>query len=387
MERDRRNPPVSAPRVGARTAAAYAVAGLVHLVTAALFTGSVLLIVVGFRTVVQPMTGLALLGLALAVRPRLGRLDPGLPTLREADAPALFDLLGGIADTCGVRRPEAVQLSPAFSVTVARYGLSRKRCLVIGLPLWATYPPQQRVAAVARALAYAAPRNVRSRAFVAMAVESLTAGSGAMWANDTTYISWHANPYAWRAGDVADGARRFDRRGRTSEWVLWIPRAVTAATARLLLRLTLPATRRALLEADDAAARAASTEAAVAALEDEGLARAVCVEAHRLVIETRTRAPRRSAAAPQPDFWEKVARHAAGLRERRGGDAVRSPLDASRVARLGAAPRHRATITADEPGLTRIADELRLPARAVVDTMMRDGVTVPQEPAVTAAGA
>ncbi|MEV7688416.1 hypothetical protein ACFW1F_06950 [Streptomyces bungoensis] len=360
---------------------------MVHLVTAALFTGSVLLILLGFRTVVQPMMGLALLGLALAMRPRLGRLDPDLPALREADAPALFGLLGGIADTCGVRRPDTVQFGPEFSVTVTHHGFFRKRCLVIGLPLWAAYPPRQRVAAIAHALAYAAPRNVRSRAFVAMALESLTAGSGAMWANDTTYISWHANAYAWRAGDVADGARRFDRRGRASEWVLWIPRAATAATARLLLRLTLPATRRALLEADDAAARAASTEAAVAALKDEDLARPVCVEAHRLVIEAKTHAPRRSAAAPQPDFWEKVARHAARLRAQRGSDATAGSLDASRVARLSAAPQHRATITLDEPGLTRIADELRLPEKAVVVKMMRDGVAVPQEPAEPAAAA
>ncbi|WP_159052657.1 hypothetical protein [Streptomyces bungoensis] len=349
--------------------------------TAALFTGSVLLIVVGFRTVVQPMMGLALLGLALAMRPRLGRLDPDLPTLREEDAPALFDLLGGVADTCGVRRPETVQLSPAFSVTVAHYGFPRKRCLVLGLPLWAAYPPQQRVAAVAHALAYAAPRNVRSRAFVAMALESLTAGSGAMRTNDTAYISWNANALAFGAEEVAAGARNFNIRGKTSEWVLWIPRTAVAATARLLLRLTLPATRRALLEADDAAARTASSEAAAAALNDQDLARPICVEAHRLVIETKTLAPRRSTAAPQPDFWEKVARHAARLREQRGSDATRGPLDASRVARLRTAPQHRAVITPDEPGLTRIADELRLPEKAVVDMMMRDGVAVPHEPA------
>ncbi|MEU0206391.1 M48 family metallopeptidase [Streptomyces canus] len=207
-------------RVRARTAAAYAVAGTVHLVTAALFIGSVLLIVFGLNTVVQPMMGLALLGLALALRPRIGRLNPDLPTLREADAPALFDLLAGIADTCGVRPPETVQLAAEFSVTVTHYGFSRKRCLVVGLPLWAAYPPQQRVAAVAHALAYAAPRNARSRAFVAIALESLAAGLGTMRTNDTAYISWNANPLAFGADHVAAGARNFNIRGKFSEWVL-----------------------------------------------------------------------------------------------------------------------------------------------------------------------
>ncbi|MFJ3720586.1 hypothetical protein [Streptomyces sp. NPDC090057] len=362
----------------ARTAGAYAVAGAVHLVTAALFIGSVLLIVVGLRTVVQPMVGLALLGLALAMRPRTGRLNADLPTLRAADAPALFDLLGGIADTCGVRPPESVQLSPDFSVTLTHYGLTRKRCLVVGLPLWATYPPQQRVAAIAHAMAYAAPRNVRSHAFVAMALESLTAGARTVRANDTAYISQTANALAYGADEVAAGARSFNIRVKTSEWVLWIPRTALAATARLLLWLTLPATQGALLEADDAAARTASSEAAAAALNDQALARPVCMEAHRLVIETKTLATRRSTTASQQDFWEKLARQAARLRGQRAGDATRGSLDASRLARLSAPPRHLAAITLDEPGLTRIADELRLPEKAVLDKMMRDGVAEAQ---------
>ncbi|MGW2443595.1 hypothetical protein [Streptomyces sp. NPDC001675] len=362
----------------ARTAAAYAVAGAVHLVTAALFIGSVSLIVVGLRTVVQPMVGLALLGLALAMRPRIGQLNADLPTLRAADAPALFDLLGGIADTCGVRPPESVQLAPEFSVTVTHYGFTRKRCLVVGLPLWAAYPPQQRVAAIAHAMAYAAPRNVRSHAFVAMALESLTAGAKTVRANDTAYITQTTNALAYGADEVAAGARSFDIRVKTSEWVLWIPRTALAATARLLLWLTLPATQGALLEADDAAARTASSEAAAAALNDQDLARAVCMEAHRLVIETKTLATRRSTAASQHDFWEKLARQAARLRGQRAGDATRGSLDASRVARLSAPPRHLAAITLDEPGLTRIADELRLPEKAVLDKMMRDGVAEAQ---------
>ncbi|MFE1290866.1 M48 family metallopeptidase [Streptomyces sp. NPDC058751] len=348
--------------------------------TAALFIGSVLLIVTGLHTVVQPMMGLTLLGLALALRPRIGQLNPDLPTLREADAPALFDLLGGIADTCGVQPPDTVQLAPEFSVTVTHYGVRRKRCLVVGLPLWAAYPPQQRIAAIAHALAYTAPRNAPSRAFVAMALESLTAGTGTVRINDTAYISWNPHPLAFDSDHVAAGARSFDIRGKISELALWIPRTAMAATARLLLRLTLPAARGALLEADDAAARTASCEAAVAALNDQDLARPVCVEAHRLVIETKTLAPKRSTTAPQQDFWEKLARQAARLREQRSGDATRGSLDASRVARLSAAPRHRAAITLDEPGLTRIADELRLPEKAVVDKMMRDGVAEAQQP-------
>lgn len=389
MERDRHSRPVGAARIKVTTAGAYAVAGMVHLVTAALLTGSLLLIVLGFRTVVQPLVGLVMLGLALAMRPRLGRLNPDLPTLREADAPALFQLLDEIADTGGARRLDSVQFSPEFSVTVTRYGFHRKRCLVLGLPLWVAYPPRQRIAAVAHALAYAAPHNVRSRFFVATALESLTAGSKAMRANTNAYISWNVNSYAWRAGDVAGGARRFNNRARTSEWLLWIPRAALAATARLLLWLTLPATQSAQWEADGATARTASSEAAVAALNDQYLARAICLEVHRLVIETKTLSGNRSATARQRDFWVNVAHHATRLREKRGSgqfagpdapavafDVSCNPFDALRMARLTNAPQHRATVILNESSLTRIADELRLPEQAVVSKMMRDGIAV-----------
>ncbi|MFF7953316.1 M48 family metallopeptidase [Streptomyces griseorubiginosus] len=348
--------------------------------TAALFLCGVLLIVVGWNTVVQPMMGLAFLGLALALRPRIGQLNPDLPTLRREDAPALFDLLGGVADRCGVRPPETVQLAAEFSVTVTHYGFSRRRCLVVGLPLWAAYPPQQRVAAVAHALACAAPRNARSRAVVAVALESLAAGSGTVRGNDNAHISWHANPVAFRADDVAAAARNFNIRGKFSEWLLVIPRAAMSATARLLLWLTLPASWSALLEADDAAARTASTEAAVAALNDQDLARPICLEAHRMVIETKALAPRRSTRYPQQDFWENLARHAARLREQRGDDVTRDSPHAVRVARLSGAPRQRAAMTLDEPDLTCIADEFRGPQQTVVDKMMRDGVAEPPQP-------
>ncbi|MET7860130.1 M48 family metallopeptidase [Streptomyces sp. NPDC005318] len=389
MERDRHSRPASAVRIKITTAAAYAVAGMVHLVTAALLTGSLLLIVLGFRTVVQPLVGLVLLGLVLAMRPRAGRLNPDLPTLREADAPALFELLDEIADTGGVRRLDTVQISPEFSVTVTHYGFHRRRCLVLGLPLWVAYPPQQRIAAVAHALAYAAPRNVRSRFLVATALESLTAGSETMRANTNAYISRNTNPNAWRAGDVAGGARRFNNRARTSEWLLWIPRAALAATARLLLWLTLPATQRAQLEADDATARTASSAAAVAALNDQHLARAICLEVHRLVIETKTLSRDRSTTARQRDFWASVAHHAARLRENRGSgqssdpdapaiafDDTHNPFDVLRMARLTNTPQHCATISLNASGLTRIAEELRLPEQAVLSKMMRDGIAV-----------
>ncbi|MFF4571762.1 M48 family metallopeptidase [Streptomyces sp. NPDC001410] len=360
---------------------------MVHLVTAGLFIGGVLLIVLGFRTVIQPMLGLVLLGLALPLRPRPGRLDAELPTLRHADAPVLFDLLDRMADAAGVRRFDAVQLGPEFSVTVTHYGVRRKRCLVLGLPLWAAHPAQQPIAAVAHALGHLAGHDLRRNAFVGTALESLNTAALTMRARNNASITSSVSALSWNAGKVEGGAARFNARTRTGEWVLWLPRAAATATAHLLLWLTLPVTRRAEFDADDVAARTASTEAAIAALQDRRLAAAVGMEVHRLAIETRTLTGHRSTTAAQEELWDKAARYAESLREQRGRDedtdfegmgtvvgAAGFPSETLRMARLAHAPTRSATITLDEPDRSRIEDELRLPKQALARKVMRDCV-------------
>ncbi|TXS43489.1 hypothetical protein EAO72_10005 [Streptomyces sp. or43] len=361
-------------------------AGAVHLVTAGLFLIGLQLTVLGFRTFFQPVIGLLLLALAFVMRPRPGRLDPDAPTVREGDAPALFALLHRTADIAGVRRVDAVQFTADFSVGVLHYGLRRRRCLVLGLPLWAASPPQQRVAALAQALGRSAPRNVRDGAFVGSALRSLTAGSRAVQEGEPSATPPRISAVALGAAAVADGARRFDARSRKSEWLLWIPRTVLAATARLLLWLTEPAARRALFKADDASARAASSQAALAALRDRRLARAVGVEMHRLAIEKRTIVEAPGPPAPQEDLWDLVHAHADRLRSQEtpppfgrdtpgaGPGSTGGDTYTLRIERLVRAPQHPATITLDGPGLARIRDELAGPRQTVARQVLRDGV-------------
>ncbi|MPY31611.1 hypothetical protein FNH09_10050 [Streptomyces adustus] len=387
MDSARPIPPDSPAPIRYATAAAYAVAAVVHLVTAGLFIGGVLLIVLGLRTVVQPVLGALMLGVALSLRPRPGRLDAELPTLRHADAPVLFALVDRMADVAGVRRVDAIQLGPEFSVTVTHYGIRRKRCLVLGLPLWTAHPTGKPIAALAHALGSLSGRDLRSSAFVGVALESLEAMARTMRAGDSADASSSVDVYAWRADDVAGAASRFDARTRKGAWLVRIPGAAAAWTARLLLWLTEPAARRAQFDADDLAARMASTEAAIDALQDRRSARAVGIEVHRLVIATRTLTGDRSTSAAQEEFWDKVARYSESLRAQRAGDeatepeggvtvvgAAGLPSEPLRMARLARVPRHSAAITLDELDRDRIDDELRLPRQVLTRKVMRDGV-------------
>lgn len=121
-------------RASLATAGAYGVACLLHILTVILLIGGLLLIVLGLRTVVQPLIGLVLLVCAALLRPRFDRLDPDLPTLLREEAPALYALLDDVADAVGVRRIDVVQVSTDFAVRVCTYGVRRRRRLVLGYP-------------------------------------------------------------------------------------------------------------------------------------------------------------------------------------------------------------------------------------------------------------
>ncbi|MEV5988540.1 M48 family metalloprotease [Streptomyces sp. NPDC052051] len=379
-------------------AAAYGLAGLVHLVTAGLLIGALLLVVLGWGTVTQPMLGLILLGLVTQVRPRFGRPAPELPTLRREQAPALYALLDGIADAAGVRHVDIVQLSARFTVRVSAVGIRRELLLELGVPLWSTFTPQQRVAAIAHELGHFAARDIRRGLMVDMALRTLR--SSAEFAGRHPSAS-DAAPTAIgnvRYASVAATATvRFANRGRFADWALWIPGLVAQGVARLLTRLTLPGARCAEFQADAVAARIASTRAATSALRDRRLAGAVTAEVHRLAIATRSFG--RSGATPRAarEFWSSVSAHAEGLPDRLGDkaevpgrdDMTRAAVDTPRlvterpglpalslrIARLSRAAAQPAALTLDARAADAIEDELLdskgLLARQVIQDCVR----------------
>ncbi|MFG2191444.1 M48 family metallopeptidase [Streptomyces sp. NPDC048639] len=369
-------------RAGLATVSAYGVACLVHLLMAGLLTGGLLLVVLGLKTVVQPLIGLLMLGFAVPMRPRFGKLDPDLPTLRRMDAPALYALLDDIAATAGVRRLDAVQVSADFAVRVSTYGIRRRRRMELGLPLWLTLAPQQRVAAVAHEFGHFVSRDIRRGALVGIALGSLAGGAKLMEQRPDTSESAVPAPLLLRHADqMAEYLYRFNARGKLANWALGIPGLVVRGAARLLVRLTLPGARRAEFQADAVAARIASTQAAVSALRDRHLADVVNVEVNRMAIAAHTFSRTRAGQSTYPDFWAKVAAHVAALpdseRERLHGvdlsnvtttdsDPLGSPAKDSglpssslRVARLSLGAAQPAAVTLDAAGADAIEYELR----------------------------
>lgn len=98
-----------------------------------------------------------LIALGVGIRPRLGSEREALRhtnRLTEADTPELFALIRRTAEVIGAPMPDAVAVAPMFNAYSAVVGLRRRRVLIIGLPLWQSLRPQERVALLGHELGH-----------------------------------------------------------------------------------------------------------------------------------------------------------------------------------------------------------------------------------------
>ena len=107
---------------------------------------------------VSTVLGALLIGIAVVLRPRLGRLS-GLAehgvVVEPAKAPHLFALVKRVATAVGAPEPRVVMLGYDLNAFTTAVGVRRTRVLNLGLPMWATLEPQERVALMALTAAIA----------------------------------------------------------------------------------------------------------------------------------------------------------------------------------------------------------------------------------------
>ncbi|WP_117212954.1 M48 family metalloprotease [Allorhizocola rhizosphaerae] len=153
---------IERPTVGAATLWLALVSGLLLAAIAGLAALGVWLIVAG-AFLMKPV-GVLLLLLAWLLRPRLGRLKPYLDEYDEVTrdrAPHLFALVDEAAAATGAPAPHVVLVGAAWDAFGVTVGLRRRRVLMLGLPLWASLRPQERVAVLAHEMGHFANGDLR----------------------------------------------------------------------------------------------------------------------------------------------------------------------------------------------------------------------------------
>jgi Zn-dependent protease with chaperone function len=349
-----------------KAAVAVVVSALVHLLTGALVVGGTLLIIFGWPTIIQPVLGLFLICLAVQLRPRRGTVD-GEGLLRRADAPQLFALVDEIARVLGTRTVDVIQCTHHFEIRAVPFGLRRRR-LDIGLALWETLTPQQRIACLAHELGHFAIGDVRHHMMVRTVLpllHSAAAPSGSSAALRERALA--ASPVSRRADEMAHAAARFRVDSALSGWALWLVTWPHTQMARLVQGLAASVAEEVEFRSDGLAAQVASTEAAVQALQCRGLSGVMGAELRRLAVEARTFDRPHAGEG----LWQKLAAYA-------GKVSHTFPRDVPqvRIGMLSAAPQYPAMVTLDRSAAEGVERELEPGKRAVAQRFIRDSAAL-----------
>jgi heat shock protein HtpX len=297
--------------------------------------------------------GAVLIGVALVLRPRLGRLsdlagqgilvDPG-------HAPQLFALVKRVATAVGAPLPQVLMIGYDLNAFTTAVGVRRTRVLCVGLPLWATLEPQERVALLGHELSHFVNGDVR-RGPLTQVAETTLGRVAHLFAIDGT------------AG-----------RGLIEYVAAIITRALgrlVSATARalqlLLVWTSQRDSQRAEYLADEMAARASGTDAAV------GLANYLVA---RTSIDTVVR--REARAGNGMPAWRDAARVARAnlatnlpvlrrlTRHTEVSLYASHPPTGLRAEMLERRPRQAAAVTLTESEAAHIDDELAVHQKRVL---------------------
>jgi Zn-dependent protease with chaperone function len=297
--------------------------------------------------------GAALIGVAFVLRPRLGRMSDLTANSVLVDlekAPRLRALVERVATTVGAPVPQALLVGYGLNAYTATVGLRRTRVLCVGLPLWATLEPQDRVALLGHELGHFVNGDVRRGPLTQVA--EMTLGRVAhLFATDGT-----------RGGGLLEHVASFITR------VLGRLVSGTARTLQLLLVWTSQRdSQRAEYLADEMAARAGGTNAAI------GLANnLVMITAIDTVIRREARAGNGMPA------WRDAARVArANLaadlpvlrkvsRQTEVSLYASHPPTGLRAEMLQRRPAQAATVTLTEADAAHIDDELAVHEKRVL---------------------
>lgn len=217
----RESPERAVPATGERVAA-FLVACAVHLLTAALIVGGVLLAWSTWFDVGWAIVAVFLITAGLAVLPRLER-PPGGQRLRLEEVPLLHDLADDVAGALNAPAVQAIVLNGDFNIGYAASGLTQRRVLVVGLPFWSVLDGAERIAVLAHEFGHAVSGDPSTSVVIGGALQTLRRWEAMLRPDRSRYQQ------AWARGFLA-----------VVDPLLWVvalvPRAAHAALTRLVLR-------------------------------------------------------------------------------------------------------------------------------------------------------
>ena len=140
------------PRITPATIAAFVISFLVFTANLLVGLAGLYLIIWGWPHVILVGGGLILLVICWFLRPQLGSIPKDC--VARGDFPALFAMIDRIAAELAIKPVEHVKIDEAFNASMGEAGFARAPILTIGLPMWVSFTPQERVALIGHELAH-----------------------------------------------------------------------------------------------------------------------------------------------------------------------------------------------------------------------------------------
>jgi Zn-dependent protease with chaperone function len=333
------------PRLTPARAAAYALAGGIHLLTTALVGGGIAL---GALTFPNPFTialALVMVAVGLFMRPRAAK-PPDEDVVDLARVPTLAAVADEVARALSVRGPDILVVDESFNASWSVVGLRRRRVLTLGLPLFAALSPRERVALIAHELAHERNGDVTRGLFVGSAINALA-----------ELLSFIAPEHVGEGAGLTEHA---------ASLVFWIVSRPVYWLLLLQVHLVLADAQRAEYLADALAASVAGSDAVVALHEStllteraEWVLRTVADRADGDLFVELAR-----ELAAVPEYERERRRRVARLAEARLSDT--HPPTAMRIRLLEEHGVRTAVVELDDARSAAIDDELRFLQRALV---------------------
>jgi Zn-dependent protease with chaperone function len=235
---------------------------LISVAVLVLFGGSVAaglwLIVTG--NPLGKVAGLLLIAFALVFRPHVGSVRKVLrdvDRLTEEQAPTLFRLVRRTAEAIGAPVPHTIAVNSAYNASAGIIGLSRRRILVLGLPMLAVLRPQERVALIGHELGHYINRDSRRSFGTRPALTAFGTAAQLLDPRGLRSVAVDSNGFAWF---VAVGALLLTPVMYAASQLFWLCHlGANLVGARVA--------QRAEYYADDLAARAGGSEAAASMMD------------------------------------------------------------------------------------------------------------------------
>lgn len=198
--------------------------------------------------------GLLLLVIAFAFRPRFGKKPPKRSRVPREALPDLWTVVDDVAKAVGTEAVDVICLNMEMNASVARFGISGKRKLTIGIPLWLVLEPEMRVSLLAHEFGHFVNGDPRRSALAEPALSAISRLVTVSGGRRTLE----------RINDRADTASPFEV---LTQLLLWVVSRPFVLIELLVLSAALRDHQRAEYAADLTAARIAGRESTIALLD------------------------------------------------------------------------------------------------------------------------